>query len=124
MKNTLLFIMLALAGVLCAKDATLSVEPAESSRVTVNGKTVALDGELKEIAGKQLMAFGEKVYSFPAKGLVGETGSIVLEFALPPAMQQSKSAARTLAVIRANGREEIGFYTFSKNPVLQYRFSN
>ena len=124
MRKTLLFTLLAMAGLLCAKDATLSVDPAENSKVTVNGKTVTFDGEFKEISGKSLMAFGEKVYSFPAKGLIGTSGSIVLEFALPDAMKQSKSAQRTLAVIRANGREEIGFYTFSKNPVLQYRFSN
>ncbi len=124
MKQTLLLVMLAITGALFAKDASLAVDPAESNKVTVNNKTVTFDGEFKEIAGKQLMAFGEKVYSFPAKGLIGQSGSIALEFALPSAMQQSKSAARTLAVIRANGREEIGFYTFSKNPVLQYRFSN
>ncbi|MBR2911428.1 MAG: hypothetical protein IKC05_07440, partial [Lentisphaeria bacterium] len=124
MKKTLLFVTLVLTGLLCAKDATLAVDPAENRKVTVNGKTVTFDGEIKEIAGKSLMAFGEKVYSFPARGLIGESGSIVLEFALPAVMKQSQNAQRTLAVIRANGREEIGFYTFCKNPVLQYRFSN
>ena len=124
MKFLTVFYALLVSLSLMAKDATLSLDFSKKQTLNVNGKNITFDGDIVEFDGQKLMAFGEKVYSFPAKGLVGDKGSIVFEFALDPKMKQSKSAARTLVVIRANGREEVGFYTFSKNTVLQYRFAN
>ncbi|MBR1966707.1 MAG: hypothetical protein IKA22_08860 [Lentisphaeria bacterium] len=124
MKFSTVICALLVSFSLMAKDAALSLDFSKKQTLNVNGKNITFDGEIIEFDGQKLMAFGEKVYSFPAKGLVGSQGSIVFEFALAPKMKQSKSAARPLLVIRANGREEIGFYSFSKNTVLQYRFAN
>lgn len=107
-----------------AKDATLVLDFNKNKTENINGKNVVFDGQIVDFDGDHLMAFGEKVYSFPAKGLVGEEGTMVLEFALDKEMKLSKSAARPLLILRANGREEIGFYTFSKNTIVQYRFMN
>ena len=64
MKFLFLFTLLfSAATVLRANDATLTVDPSQNTNVSVNGKNIRLDGELKEIGNKQLMAFGEKVYS-------------------------------------------------------------
>ena len=107
-----------------AKDAVLVIEPEKSQTVKVGSSTVQLDGEIKTVDNNDMLAFGEKNYAIPVKKLLGSQGTMVLEFALDQPMRKSKSAARTLAVLRANGKEEVGFYTFSKNPILQYRFAN
>ena len=106
-----------------AKDAVLALDFTKNQTASINGKTLNFDGEIKNFDGHKLMAFGEKVYSIPLNSL-GEKGTLFLEFALDKQMKQSKSAARPLVVIRANGREEIGFYSFSKNTIVQYRFAN
>ena len=114
------FLPLLAAG----KDAALALDFSKPQTITVNGKTLNFDGPIHEIDGCKMMAFGEKNYAVPAQGLVGEKGTIVIEFAFAKPMIKSPSVVRTLAVLRANGREEIGFYSFAKNPILQYRFAN
>ena len=71
-----------------------------------------------------MFAYGSKSCQIPVKGLIGSKGTMVFEFAFDQPMRKTKSVVRTLAVLRANGKEEIGFYTFAKNPILQYRFRN
>ena len=127
MRKLFICMLLLVLGVCVqAKDAVLNIRAGETASVSSNGKTVTLDGQIIPYGkGKEnVMEFGEKCYSIPAKGLIGNSGSMVLEFALAQEMKQSKSAARPLAVIRWNGREEVGFFTFSKKTILQYRFAN
>ncbi len=124
MKFSTIIAALFVSLTLFAKDAVLLIEPCKNPTVNVNGKTIVFDGPVAEFDGQKVMAFGEKVYSIPAQNLVGEKGTLVLEFALDKQMKQSKSAARPLVVVRANGREEFGFYSFSKNTIVQYRFAN
>ena len=50
MKFLFLFTLLfSAAALLRANDATLTVDPSQTQNVTVNGKNIRLDGELKEI---------------------------------------------------------------------------
>lgn len=124
MKYSLLICAFFVSLSMMAKDATLSLVFDKTQTVKVNGKDIVFDGPIVDIDGSKLMAFGEKVYRIPAKNLIGEHGTMVIEFAFDSPMKQSKSAARPLVVIRANGKEEMGFYSFSKNPIVQYRFFN
>ena len=101
-----------------AQDATLVIEPAKSQTINAGGKTVQLDGELKTVDGEKMLAYGDKSCSIPVKDLIGSKGTIVFEFAFDQPMRKTKSVVRTLAVLRANGREEVGFYSFAKNPIL------
>ncbi|MBO5922941.1 MAG: hypothetical protein J6Q81_00370 [Lentisphaeria bacterium] len=107
-----------------AQDAVLVIEPAKSMTVKAAGSDIQLTGEFRNIGGEKLLSYGDKTYAIPIKGLLGKQGTMVFEFAFDQPMRKTKSVVRTLAVLRANGREEVGFYTFAKNPILQYRFAN
>ena len=107
-----------------AKDAVLVIEPVKNPTVTVAGKTFDFSGKIHTIDGEKMVAYGDKSRKIPVKGLLGSKGTLVLEFAFEQPMRKTKSVVRTLAVLRANGREEVGFYSFAKNPIIQYRFAN
>ena len=105
-----------------AATPTLEIIGDKVQDVTVNGKTYKFDGEIKEIAGAKVMAFGEKPLAVPAATLVGEKGTLVMEYAINT--KNSKSAARPLVCLRLDGPKQIAFFTFHGNPVIQLRFGN
>ena len=120
---TALFVFFAVVAMM-AKDATLAIDFSSDKSIKVNNQTVEFTGTLHEIDGEKLMAYGDKPCQIPVKGLVGKQGTMVLEFAFDKPMRKTKSVVRTLAVLRANGREEVGFYSFVNNPIVQFRFAN
>ena len=107
---------------LFAATPTLEIVGDKVQDVTVDGKIYKFDGEIKEIAGAKVMAFGAKPLSVPAKTLVGEKGTIVFDYAINT--KNSKSAARPLVCLRLDGPKQIAFFTFHGNPVIQLRFGN
>ena len=123
MKKFVLSIAFAMfAGMTFAAEPTLSITAAKDTEVTVAGKVVKLDGAIKEINGVKLMAFGEKPFAIPAKTLVGNAGSIVMEYAIDTKV--SKNGARPLVCLRLEKAKQIAFFTFHGNPVIQLRFGN
>ena len=93
MKKITTLAILALFGSVFGATPTLDIIGDSAKDVTVNGKTIKFDGEIKEINGQKLMAFGEKPFALPAKTLVGEKGSIVMEYAINT--KPSKNGARS-----------------------------
>ena len=122
MKKITTLAILALFGSVFGATPTLDIIGDSAKDVTVNGKTVKFDGEIKEINGQKLMAFGEKPFALPAKTLVGEKGSIVMEYAINT--KPSKNGARPLVCLRLESTKQIAFFTFHGNPVIQLRFGN
>ena len=107
---------------LFAAEPTLDITGDKVQDVVVAGKTYKFDGAIKEVAGTKVMAFGEKPLAVPGKTLVGESGSIVMEYAIDT--KTSKSGARPLVCLRLEGNKQIAFFTFHGNPVIQLRFGN
>ena len=105
-----------------AATPTLDIVADAQKDITVAGKTIKFDGEIKEIDGAKVMAFGEKPFALPAKNLVGAKGSIVMEYAINT--QNSKNGARPLVCLRLESTKQIAFFTFHGNPVIQLRFGN
>ena len=105
-----------------AATPTLDIVADAQKDITVAGKTIKFDGEIKEIAGQKLMAFGEKPFAIPAQTLVGTKGTIVFDYAINT--KNSKNAARPLVCLRLDGTKQIAFFTFHGNPVIQLRFGN
>ena len=90
MRKLFICMLLLMLGVCVqAKDAVLKIRAGETASVSSNGKTVMLDGQIVPYGKNKdnVMEFGEKCYSIPAKGLIGNSGSMVLEFALAPEMK-------------------------------------
>lgn len=107
---------------LFAAVPTLDIVSDKVQDVTVAGKTVKFDGEIKEIDGAKVMAFGSKPFALPAKTLVGEKGTIIMDYAIDTKL--SKNGARPLMCLRLDGPKQIAFFTFHGNPVIQLRFGN
>ena len=122
MKKITVFAFLAIFAGMFASTPTLDIVSDAAKDVTVDGKTVKFDGEIKEIDGAKVMAFGEKPFALPAKNLVGEKGSIVMEYAINT--KNSKNGARPLVCLRLESTKQIAFFTFHGNPVIQLRFGN
>ena len=110
------------AGVVPAVEPTLDITAGKDTEVTVAGKIIKLDGPVIDLNGTKVMAFGEKPFAMPAKTLVGEAGSIVMEYAIDT--KQSKNGARPLVCLRLESTKQIAFFTFHGNPVVQLRFGD
>lgn len=110
------------AASLFAATPTLDITGDKVQEVTIAGKTFKFDGPISEINGTKVMAFGEKPLAVPAKTLVGEQGTVVMEYAINT--KQSKNGARPLMCIRLENTKQIAFFTFHGNPVIQLRFGN
>ena len=107
-----------------AKEPTLDVTFDKAQTVNLGGTEVVLDGGIKVLPnGGKAMSFGSKVYRFPAKELVSETGTLVLDFAVDE-MKLSASPARTLMMLRSNSRLMIGISTYRNNPIVQFVFTD
>jgi len=121
--NVAVFLLFS-AAFSMGKDATLAIDFSKDKTVKSNNQSVEFTGALHDIDGEKFMSYGDKTCQIPVKGLVGKQGTIIFEFAFDKPMRKTKSVVRTLAVLRANGKEEVGFYSFVNNPILQYRFAN
>ena len=110
------------AGMTFAAEPTLDIVAGKDKEITVGGKVIKLDGPIKDLNGAQVMAFGEKPFAIPAKTLVGNAGSIVMEYAIDT--KPSKNGARPLVCLRLESTKQIAFFTFHGNPVVQLRFGN
>ena len=123
MRKSIFAVVFAIfAGAAAAAVPTLDIVGDKVQDVTVGGKVVKFDGAIKEIAGSKVMAFGEKPFALPGKTLVGQSGSIVMEYAIDT--RQSKNGARPLVCLRLESNKQIAFFTFHGNPVIQLRFGD
>ncbi|MBQ6471671.1 MAG: hypothetical protein IJJ33_06785, partial [Victivallales bacterium] len=117
-------LLLVCIGAALAKEATLDVTFDREKIVKVGNEEVVLDGGTVTLeSGQKAMAFGSKVFRFPAKGLVSESGTLVLDFALGK-MERSESSARTLLMLRSGSRLLVGMSTYFNNPLLQFVFND
>ena len=117
-------LLLVCIGAALAKEATLDVTFDREKIVKVGNEEVVLDGGTVTLeSGQKAMAFGSKVFRFPAKGLVSESGTLVLDFALGK-MERSESSARTLLMLRSGSRLPVGMSTYFNNPLLQFVFND
>ena len=121
-KSIFAVVFAALAGIAGAAEPTLDIVADKVQDVTVAGKVIKFDGAIKEIGGSKVMAFGEKPFAMPGKTLVGEAGTIVMEYAIDT--RQSKNGARPLVCLRLESNKQIAFFTFHGNPVIQLRFGD
>ncbi len=121
-KSIFAVVLAAFAGIAGAAEPTLDIVADKVQEVTVAGKIIKFDGAIKEIGGSKVMAFGEKPFAMPAKTLVGESGTIVMEYAIDT--KPSQNGARPLVCLRLEGTRQIAFFTFHGNPVIQLRFGN
>lgn len=124
MKSKPFLFFLLLAFLAFAKEPTLDVTFEREQIVKIGGTEIVVDGPVKSLpSGNKVMAFGSKVYRFPAKGLVSKTGTLVLDFAADE-MKLSASAARPLLTLRSNSRLLVGIATYRNNPIIQFSFTD
>ena len=121
-KSIFTVVFAAFAGIAAAAEPTLDIVADKVQDVTVAGKVIKFDGTIKEIGGCKVMAFGKKPFAMPGKNLVGESGTIVMEYAIDT--KQSKNGARPLVCLRLESTKQIAFFTFHGNPVVQLRFGD
>jgi len=118
---------LSLFGV--TPTADLEVDLIRDTAIEFNGKNYKLRGDGFETLpdGQKVMLFGKKnALRLPLRGKIGETGTLVWQFAVKPFQPFKGTPRRPMVTLNTGSRMQVGFSTGANvvPPFVQYSISD
>ncbi len=119
--------LLSVSGVTPAAD--FEVDFIRDTAIAVNGKEYPIAGDGFETLadGQKVMLFGRRIaLQVPVRGRIGETGTIVWQFALKPFQAFQGTPRRPMVTLNTSSRIKAGFSTGANvvPPSVQYSFGD